>query len=160
MGILFSASEVVQMGIQIEQNGKDYYITVAKSARENKTKEAFQYLAAEEEKHIRTFEDILSQIEKYEPPESYPGEYFAYLRALSEEYVFTKARKGEEIAGKVKSDREAIETGIGFEKDSILFYEEMKNLVGQGAHQTIDKLIEQEKEHLRKLSQLKSSLQV
>jgi len=158
MGILFSANEVVQMGIQIKQNGKDYYITMAKSASENKTKEAFQYLAAEEEKHIRTFEDILSEIGKYEPPESYPGEYFAYLRTLSEEYVFTEARKGKEIAGKVKDDREAIETGIGFEKDFILFYEEMKNFVSQGDHQTIDKLIEQEKEHLRNLSELKSSL--
>jgi len=34
----------------------------------------------------------------------YPGEYFAYLKALSEGYVFTKEKKGEEIAQKVNND--------------------------------------------------------
>lgn len=154
---IFSASEVVQLGIQVEKNGRDFYLAVAEKSKVDKAKQIFQYLANEEEKHIKVFEDILSSIEKYEPPEAYSEEYFSYLRALSEEYVFTKEKKGEEIAQKVKEDREAIELGVGFEKDSILFYNEMKKFVLKGGQKTIDKLIEQEQEHLIKLSQLKKS---
>jgi len=85
----------------------------------------------------------------------YPGEYFAYLKALSEGYVFTKEKKGEEIAQKVKNDIEAIDTGIQSKKDSILLYNEIKKFVRQYGHKTIDKLIDEEKKHLRKLFELK-----
>ncbi len=155
---IFSVSEVVQLGIQIEKNGRDFYSAVAISSKKDRARQIFQYLADEEKKHIELFENILSNIEKYESSGLYPEEYFSYLRALSEEYVFTKEKKGEEIAQKVKDDMEAIEIGINTEKDSILFYNEMKKLVIKDRHETIDKLIEQEQEHLRKLSELKRKL--
>jgi multimeric flavodoxin WrbA len=155
MGNIFSAGEIVEMGIEIEKNGRDFYNAVTALSNTPAIKEVFKYLAGEEEKHIKVFENILSEIKKYEPSEAYPGEYFAYLKALSEEHVFTKKRKGLDIAKKVKNDKEAIELGIGFEKDSILFYYEMKKVVLEGEHKAIGALIEQEQEHLRKLSELK-----
>jgi len=158
MSNFFSVSEVVQIGIEIEKNGKDFYNTVASSSKNKEVKKMWEYLANEEEQHIKTFEEILSTVEKYEPPEAYPGEYFSYLKALSEQHVFTQKNKGKEIAKKVKNDTEAIELAIGFEKDSILFYYEMKKLVKKDTSKTIDKLIEQEQGHLSKLSDLKNSL--
>ena len=157
MGRFFSVSEVVQMGIQIEKNGKDFYSRVAELAKTDKVKEAFLFLESEEEKHIKVFKEILSGVEKYEPLESYPEDYFAYLKALSENYVFTEEKMGEEVARKSKDEREAIEAGIGFEKDSILFYQEMKNLIKGETHETIDRLIDEEKKHLTKLYQLKTA---
>lgn len=155
MGNIFSAVEVAEMGVQIEKNGRDFYNAVTRLSKNPKAKEVFKYLAGEEEKHIKTFEGIVLSVKKYEPSEAYPGEYFAYLRALSEEYVFTKKNKGLEIAKKIKNDKEAIDLGIGFEMDSILFYYEMKGVVLEGEYRVIDGLIEQEREHLRKLSALK-----
>lgn len=73
-------------------------------SKNDKAKQIFQYLAKEEEEHAKEFEKILSGIESCEPPEVYPGEYFAYLKALSEGYVFTKEKKEEEIAQKVNND--------------------------------------------------------
>ncbi|NQS88647.1 ferritin family protein [Patescibacteria group bacterium] len=155
---VFSISEVIQLGIRIEKNGKDFYSTVAKSSKEDRAKQIFQHLADEEKKHIEVFKNILSNVEKYEPSGLYTEEYFAYLKALSEEYVFTKEKKGIEIAQKVKDEIEAIEIGINVEKDSILFYNEMKKLVLRDEHRAIYKLIEEEQEHLKELSELKKSL--
>lgn len=105
------------------------------------------------------WEDIFSKLgEKYEPPSAFSDDYFAYLRAFSEEYVFTKQRKGEEIAQNVEDELETVKIGINAEKDSILFYNEMRKLVLKDAQETIDKLIEEEQKHLRKLSELKNSL--
>jgi len=157
MSNIFSPSEVIQLGIQIEKNGRDFYLGVAKLAKSEKIRKVLNYLAEEEEKHIKVFNDILSGIEKYEPQEAYPDEYFAYLRALSDGYVFTKKKKGEEIAAKVKDEKEAVDVGINAEKDSILFYEEMKKFILKDTYGTIDKLIEEEKKHLSKLYELKKS---
>lgn len=155
---IFAGSEIVELGIQIEKNGRDFYNALVEQLKNQKAKETFKYLAGEEEKHIAVFQNILDSVHKYEPPESYPGEYFAYMNALARDYVFTQKDKGREIAKNVKGDKEAISLGIGFEKDSIIFYVGMKKVVPEYDHKIVDKLITQEQDHLRQLSELKESL--
>ncbi len=155
---IFAGSEIVELGIQIEKNGRDFYNALVEQLKNQKAKEAFKYLAGEEEKHIAVFQNILDSVHKYEPPESYPGEYFAYMNALARDYVFTQKDKGREIAKNVKGDKEAISLGIGFEKDSIIFYVGMKKVVPEYDHKIVDKLITQEQDHLRQMSELKESL--
>jgi len=158
MGNIFAGSEIVELGIQIEKNGRDFYNTLAAQSKNPKEKEIFRYLAAEEEKHIIVFEKILENKDKYQPPQTYPGEYFAYMNALASNYVFTQKDKGKEIAKKIKSDKEATDLGIGFEKDSIIFYEGMKKAVPEYDQKTVEELIIQEQGHLRKLVDLKKAL--
>ena len=158
MGNIFAGSEIVEIGVQIEKNGRDFYNTLFKQSKNAKLKEIYKYLAAEEEKHIAVFQKILDSLEKYEPAEAYPGEYFAYMNALASEYVFTQKEKGEEIAKKLKNDKEAVDKGISFEKDSIVFYEGMKRLVPEYDKKIIDELISQEQSHLIQLTDLKKVL--
>jgi len=155
---IFAGSEIVELGIQIEKNGRDFYNALVEQLKNQKAKETFKYLAGEEEKHIAVFQNILDSVHKYEPPESYPGEYFAYMNALARDYVFTQKDKGREIAKNVKGDKEAISLGIGFEKDSIIFYVGMKKVVPEYDHKIVDKLITQQQDNLRQLSELKESL--
>lgn len=155
MANIFAGSEIVELGIQIEKNGRDFYNTLANQSKSPPAKEAFKYLAGEEEKHIAVFQKILDSAHKYEPTESYPGEYFAYMSALASEHVFTQKDKGEEIAKSVKGDKEAIDMGIGFEKDSIIFYEGMKKAVQEHEYNAIEQLIVQEQSHLKQLFDLK-----
>ena len=158
MANIFAGSEIVEIGIQIENNGRDFYSTLIGQSKNVKAKDLFKYLAGEEEKHIRVFQKILEGVEKYEAPESYPGEYFAYMNSLASEYVFTEKNKGKEIAQKIKTDREAIDLGIGFEKDSIIFYEGMKKVVPEYDLEVVSESIAQEQSHLRLLSELKKNL--
>lgn len=158
MGNIFAASEIVELAIQIEKNGKDFYGAIAASLKNKKSKEIFEYLAAQEEKHAEVFAKILGAIEKYEPAEAYPGEYFAYMNALASESVFTQKDKGREIAKKIKNEKEAIDIGIQAEKDSIVFYGGMKKAVPEYDRKTVDEVIAQEEEHLRQLLDLKAKL--
>ena len=158
MGNIFAGSEIVEIGIQIEKNGRDFYNILGKKTKNQKASEIFEYLAGEEEKHIKVFQEILNKTEKYGPSGLYADEYFAYMNALAGEYVFTKEDKGEEIAKTIKSDMEAVNMGIGFEKDSIIFYEGMKKAVPEYDLKIADELIMQEQDHLRILSDLKKSL--
>ena len=158
MGNIFAGSEVVELGIQIEKNGRDFYRTLTAQSKNQKAQDIFKYLAGEEEKHIAVFQKILSSLENYQPAEAYPGEYFAYMNALASEYVFTQENKGGEVAKKIKSDKEAIGKGIGFEKDSIIFYEGMKKIVPAYDQKVVEELIIQEQGHLRQLTELERKI--
>jgi len=62
------------------------------------------------------------------------------------------------MARKVSSDIEAIQIALGAEKDSILFYSEMRDLVRMPDRDVVSKIIEEERSHLRQLSDLKKDL--
>ena len=155
MGNIFSGSEIVEMAVQIEKNGRDFYKSMAEFSKDKNTKEVFEHLAGQEERHIKIFEDMLSAVKKYEPAKAYTDEYFSYIKALSDEHIFTKNKKGKEIAATVKDEKEAVDMSIGFEKDSILFYHEMMNFVPESERGMISNLLKEEQKHLRKLVLLK-----
>ena len=158
MGNRFKGSEIVELGIQIEKNGRDFYNTVAGVSGSPESRELFKYLAGEEEKHIAAFKAILDKLDKSKPPESYPGENAEYMKALASECIFTKGHQGEEIARRVTGDKQAIELGIRFEKDSIIFYVGLKDVVPSSEQGAVDKLITEEQKHLRKLSNLRKEI--
>lgn len=158
MANVFAGSEIVEMGVQIEKNGKDFYDSIVEKSKSEKMRNIFKFLAEQEAQHIITFQKILKSLDAYEPPESYPGEYFSYMKALAGDYVFTKKDKGKEAAKTVKSDKDAVGLGIKFEKESIIFYEGMKKVVPEGQVKVVDMLIEQENSHLLKLYNIKENL--
>jgi len=59
------------------------------------------------------------------------------------------------LAEKFKTSTEVLDTAIRLEKDSVLLYNEIKNFVPESEHKTIDEIVKQEREHLRKLSEMK-----
>ncbi len=158
MANIFSASEIAEIGIQIEKNGSDFYEVLAKQSKSKKAQDIFGYLKEQEQEHVVVFQKILDTVNKYEPKEAFPQEYFAYMNALASNYVFTQKDKGRQIAKSVKSDKEAISLGLGFEKDSVVFYEGMKKAVPADQHDTLDKLIMQEKDHIRQLHELEGGI--
>ncbi|MFH1877733.1 MAG: ferritin family protein [Candidatus Omnitrophota bacterium] len=151
----FSACEIVEMGIQIEKNGADFYNGLADMAKNPEARAVFEHLAQAEERHIEVFQRISSDNCRYEPEGAYPDEYFSYMNALAGQYVFTRKDKGAELARTVKSYEEGIKLGINMEKDSILFYEEMRRIIPDSDRHLIDGLIAEEKKHLRELCELK-----
>ncbi len=160
MSNMFAGSEIVEMAIQIEKNGKDFYDTLVAKTSDKAAKEAFQSLSGEEERHIKVFQGLLKGVQSYEPAESYPGEYFSYMNALASEHVFTRPGAGKKIAEKTKGCGEAIDLGIGFEKDSIIFYHGMEKVVPDHDKKLVHELVKEEQKHLRRLVELKKSCPV
>ncbi len=158
MGNIFSGSEITELGVQVEINGRDFYSSLASRSKNLKVKDVFAFLAGEEEKHVEIFKKISSSVSKYEPKQAYPEEYFGYMSALAGDYVFTQKGKGKEMADSIAGEKEALDLAIGFEKDSILFYEGMKNVVPQYDHGIVEELIRQEQNHLMNLTYLKGEL--
>ena len=158
MSISFSGSELINIAIGIERRGIAFYDIMTRSTGNAIARDVFQYLADMERQHAQSFQGMLSEADKYQIPETYAAEYAAYLQALVDSAVFTDDFVTSEMATKTNSDIEAMELAIGAEKDSILFYYEMKDIMPQRAQPTVNKIIAEEKSHLRQLSELKKKL--
>lgn len=158
MGNLFCANEVIEMGIQILENGRDYYQDIARLTKNQEIKETFSWLMKEEEREISAFREILGSVEKCEPFEIYDGEYASYIKSLTETYKYSKVNQGKETVKKIRDNGEAIAMAITIEKDTMLFLHELQNVVRERERKVVGKLIKQIQEHITRLNKLKKCL--
>jgi rubrerythrin len=154
MSIYFTGSELVNIAIGIEQSGAAFYDSLAQSAKNEESKGMWEYLTLEEKKHVEIFQRMLGSVSDYTPPETYTEEYDLYLRALIDSAVFHDDQAAREMAQKADSESEAIQIALRAEKDSILFYLNLRELVRRSEREAVDKVIEEERSHLRQLSDL------
>ncbi|MBI5970373.1 MAG: ferritin family protein [Deltaproteobacteria bacterium] len=156
----FTGEELIDMAVRIEENGFRFYTDAAKAAKSKSVKDTFAMLAAEEKEHIKifaAFRKLLSDKGSF-GFDPYGEEAELYLKALADSEVFTRSDAGAKLAAKVKDERQAINAAISMEKDSLLFYYEMQKMIRGKDKVVLDKLIEQEREHLRKLTVLQKDL--
>ena len=151
MSILFSASEVVTMAIEIEKNGMDFYNALAARVTDEKSKELYTYLAGEEVRHKLTFQKMLDNLKNIELTAADEEEYNHYLKALTSSRVFKSDQSAEELLDELKEEKDAIEFAINAEKDSILFYYELLDQAFDEDRESIERVIKEEKVHLAKL---------
>lgn len=160
MSITYSGDEVLEIAIQIERNGYAFYTNVARNLGDGNAKNLLTWLAEEEKSHIGRFEEILSRFSQggldMQPEEM--EEYNLYLKALADSRVFNTEIEAKEAALKIKSERDAIDLAIGFEKDSLLFLSWMKDLVKGPDIAVVEALQREEMQHLKKLVGLKGQL--
>jgi rubrerythrin len=160
--IHFSAKEVLEMAIRIEENGVEFYTQAGNATKFERLKELFIFLAKEEKKHIACFEDMDKRVKSDDLPWSidpYLEEESLYLKALANSRVFTNTHEGKRLANEVHTEQDVLQTAINMEKDSILFYYELHNAVRDKDKAILRNLIEEEKSHLRKLTELQKFFQ-
>lgn len=160
MSIVFSGNELINIAISIERRGITFYDIMARSTDNEITRDIFQGLADMERGHIQIFQDMLNEAGKYHALEdkNEEEEYAGYLQALTDNAVFTDDMITSEMATQADSDIKAVELGISAEKDSILFYYEMRDIMPRQALPMINRIITEEKSHLRQLSEVKQKL--
>ncbi|MDD5437469.1 MAG: ferritin family protein [Candidatus Omnitrophica bacterium] len=154
MSNVFNAAEVIDMGIEKEKKRRDFYGFAAEKFKEKEMKELFGRLRDWEEAHIKKFIEIRNSVEDYEISESYQGEFAAYIKSLVDDMLYSQVSSGW-FAENVKTQLTAIQYGIGFEKDAILFFNELLKYMNPAHKGKIEELIGEEKKHLVYLTELK-----
>jgi rubrerythrin len=158
MTSLFHASEIVEVALHIEQNGGTFYGLLADKMPNPSVKELFQDLAQEERKHFETFQKILARDGHWEPLGTYAAEYRDYMDCLVSHNVFTRENTAPQVTEQIVDEKKALQYARAIEKDSILFYMEMKESVPDKERCIIEELIEEEKKHLTRLTRIEEDL--
>jgi rubrerythrin len=158
MSTVSSSDELINIAIDIERRGISFYDVMAKSTDNEMARSVFEGLVVMEREHLRTFQGMLSGTEESQPREVAARGYPGYLQSLIDEAVFSDDMITGEMATQVDSDIKAIELGISAEKDSILFYYEMRDSLPRRFVPLVDGIIAEEKTHLQQLSEIKKKL--
>lgn len=156
---LFRASEILDMAVEIERQGADFYGACAREATGQAVRDLFELLMDEERKHAQVFASMKEGLADFQLPESYAGEMRSYLDSLVQGRVFSAPDRAKETSGQAASPREAVDLAMEFEKSSILFYSGMKQVVPESEHATIERVIGQEHLHIRRLLGVRQTLE-
>jgi rubrerythrin len=152
---VFTAHEIFDLAIQVEENGERFYgLALSKSHREP-LRELLKWLAAEEVKHKETFR-LLQESLSDEDNGPVPAEHGMDLRAAMGRHAFSL---DEAEISSMEDEQELLQTAIEFESDSILFYEFIASLItGARALAAIQAIRAQEMDHKRLLMERVSRL--
>ncbi len=143
----FNADEIFKMAEQIERNGGKFYRDAAKNVSDQSSKQLLSELATMEDEHEKTFAALRSELSKAEKTQTTfdpEGETAQYLKVLADTRVFYK----KEID--LSSMKEILKAGLTAEKDSIVFYLGMKDLIPEKfGKNRIDGIIKEEMSHIK-----------
>jgi len=151
----FSVREVIEQAVQTEKLGYQFYTAMASKFEEESTlKELFETLAAKEIEHEKTFTGLKEKIEN-ESLENW-DEASQYLRAIVESEFFLGKNKSLPSLDHLTSAGDAVHFAMEFEKETILYFLGLKDSVKDKS--IIEQIINEEKSHIRWLSDLKKTL--
>jgi rubrerythrin len=156
MSLAFNADEVFAMAEQLEQNGACFYRTAAEQVEDAAAKDLLLTFAAMEDDHLKSFTAMRAALSKAEragttfDPQDEASLYLAAL--VNTKVFFEKDVDATSVQG-------IFATALAAEKDSILFYLGMKDLVPQSlGREEIEEIIREEMRHVQILGERLASL--
>lgn len=156
MAFIFNADEVFEMAEQIERNGAAFYRLAAKQFPAQQR--LLTIIAEQEDQHCATFSALRRQLaSKDQEATAYdPGqEAEAYLRAMADRRVVDVSRRPKDVLKGAESFADILGIAVGMEKDSIVFYVGMQEMVPPAlGRDKLDLIIKEEKKHIVFLNRL------
>lgn len=156
MSIRFTAHEVLAIAEQIERNAVVFYHTAAGLVRNSSAGKLLEELSAWEAQHEKTFAAMRRDLsDKEREPITFDpdDELGLYLEALASGKVFDPKADPVKDLGEAPTAAHILNTALAREKDSIVFYTGMKQMVPVRLGQDkIDRIIKEEIAHVALLT--------
>jgi rubrerythrin len=154
---ILTAAEALKWALEIEKNGEAFYNEVAAKSADSEAKALFEDLAAQEQGHYRAFQKMLEEA-KPDPDLSKVDydEYQTYLQVVLDNALFAGPDKGLTLAKQAQDRETALRAAIDFEKDTLLFFYDLREMVSEAERGAISNIITEEKTHLRRLAKMQS----
>ncbi len=148
---MFTMSEIIEVAIRIEENGEKVYRDASEKVSDSSLISFFQWLADEEAEHVRWFFDLKSTVKEgsVDPQLGEMGRTLL-LRMVGDQSFSLK----EMDLTTIVDLNEVLKIALGFEKDTVIFYEMMGSFVQEDAAAAkLDQIIQEENQHVKVLSE-------
>lgn len=153
----YSIEEVVEMAVQSERLGYQFYTAMAdKFRKDTGLAELFTTLATKEKAHERVFSALKDAVSKDKPEPTQWEDVADYLRAFVQSEFFLGRGKSLPSMEHVKSVREAVDFALGFEKETLLYFIGLRSAVKE--QNELDHVINEEKSHIVWLQKFKEKI--
>lgn len=158
MAIGFNADEVLEVAIRIEEKGAAFYRKAAGLQSDVEDREFLEKLAAMEEGHKTTFAEMrntLTDKEKGGKVFDPQDELSLYLSAMADTHGGEGSPSAADSLTGAETMEEVLTVAIGLEKESVLFYLGLKDMVPpKYGLDKIDDIIREERSHIAQLTGL------
>jgi rubrerythrin len=151
---LLTGDEVVEIAIRLEESGEAFYTAAAEKANDLDVKALFQQLALQEMYHRRAFQQMDRGTVQAVLTADQWEEFQAYTGALLQQSFFDRPEDALNVAARAEDERTALQAALNFEKETLLFFYELKDVVRNPGQQVVERIIQQEKRHIRRLSEM------
>ena len=149
---MFTAQDILDIAIRLENNGEKTYQDASRQTQDKALKELLAWIAKEEQNHARWFSELKDRLEQGED-----HHLMAELsRALVEDVIQGQAFSLQEVDFEaINTPEKMIRTFIGFEDDTIAFYEVLKSFIDDPTIAgQMEQIIEEEKKHKTRFREL------
>ena len=148
-----TASEALEWALEIEKNGEAFYTEAASRSANPDVKALLLDLAAQERGHSNVFSKMLESVPSVDDFALIDkDEYREYLLAALDNALFSGPDKGLAAIAQADDPMAVVRAALGFEKDTLLFFYDLREIVSATQRETIWKVIREEKAHLRRLA--------
>ena len=151
---VFNSEEVLEIACRVEENGARFYREAARRFDNKDAQEMFLGLARMEEDHEITFNNMRGAPGLLSEVLGDPEELVvSYLHAIAGGTVFpVDVDPLSFFVGSV-GGKDVIKKAIGLEKDSIVFYQGIREMVPEGSGRAkVDAILREEMQHISILS--------
>jgi rubrerythrin len=155
----YTSKDIIEMAVQAKGRGVELYLSLARNSENYHVGRLFTEFAKDEQRHKIELEKWLEKIGGDKREEAYPGERSLYLKALVDANTFNCDSAKKQALEMTISEEEALQAGITFEKDFMLFLHDLKQHIAGEDSGVIDKLIDDEVRHLRDMFHLKEKIE-
>jgi rubrerythrin len=153
----YSINEVMEMAIQTEKLGFQFYTGMAeKFMKDDGLAKLFTTLANKEKVHEKTFTNLKASVDQHGIEPVMWDEVSNYMRAYVESEFFLGKGKSLPAMDHIKTVRDAVQFALGFEKETLLYFMELRSIVKE--KQAIDEVISEEKSHIQWLATFRAGL--
>ncbi len=153
----YSIDEVMEMAIQTEKLGYQFYSGMAdKFKKDTGLVKLFTTLASKEKVHERTFTNLKDDVDRGGTEPVQWEEVTSYMRAFVESEFFLGAGKSLPIMDHIKTVQDVVKFALGFEKETLLYFMELRSIVKEKA--VMDAVIDEEKSHIVWLDQFRKGI--
>ncbi len=143
----YSIDEVLEMALQTEKLGYQFYTSMAdKFKKDTGLASLFSTLASKEQKHERVFTNLKDLVAKNGAEPVQWEEVTNYMRAFVESEFFLGGGKSLPSMDHLRSVKDAVKFALGFEKETLLYFMELRNVVKE--KNVMDEVINEEKSHI------------
>jgi rubrerythrin len=120
----------------------------------------FRYLAEQEKVHKEKFLKLKDAVKNPSRSDSSPvwEEINLFIKAMTDSHLFSGVGKNINLSVRSSDEKSAVDYAIGFEKDTLLFFYQMVDLVRPVDQPMVKTVINEEKEHIRKLVAIREEL--
>lgn len=149
-----SLETVLDLAVWLEKHGQTFYENARETATEPAVKELFAALAAEEKKHCVIYTDLYELYTgKSAVEEKLLGEYGKFIELLIGEIIQVLEFDAE------VTQKQLIDRALQFEKNTLLYFAEVKSLFRGKAGSIIEAICREEKRHIQRLLEVRNLAQ-